>query len=762
MIAKTFRQLRSAGPRLLALIVLSTAAAVAQPASPNQAAAASAFVPLFKTPEHKFQGPLPAAEFFFQLPEHIEMAPGSQLVLKYRASPLLIPDISTATFEVNGTPATSIRLPGKPESDGGLQMVTIALSDKTLKTGWNKVSVKCLMQTTDVHCRDIDNPACWFVLEQGSGIKLSFRRLKLFPEPARFPASITEEQLLRQDELVEGFPSDKITPTASVLVPEALNNTSFRAFVVAAARLGQPGYLPAKALRVGKLADWQSLSGQVNGILIGLKSDLESMDLPVDTRSAVSVLEAGDGLVAEFITGEAAGSQRRWIVVAGADEAGLTKALLTLGSSDALGTTATNPAIVRDVPKISPLTEKLAQPHHGVQTFEKLNGGRLVLRGVFRNQAILNWALPPGYETAPGSELLLEMAHSEGLERASAVMFEVNERLLPSVSLQRAGVQQMALRLQVPDGIPGRAPNRMIVTSYLDIGTVDCSHRNEERAWVEFSADSYLKIETRPLRIDGLDRLNLVLLRDAFMRRACILLPAGATTEDLEVVRDVALNVGGILSTMPILWPQAALYGADQPVPEDAVKTTSAILFGSAGQWKQALPADTRLTIDAASADNLRLLNSEVPHGSLAKGLVLAQFLNSPWSADNCVVTIGGATSIGGANAAALITNPDVLAKVGGTVSGLDGKGRVFSYDVRAGEPQSLAERIMGSMPKDLSAEQTEAKLKSEEKWRGYMTTRNFVIFGIVLLIVILMIRAQVRLRSRQAAMRRKDDNQKS
>jgi hypothetical protein len=64
MIAKTFRQLRSAGPRLLALIVLSTAAAVAQPASPNQAAAASAFVPLFKTPEHKFQGPLPAAEFF--------------------------------------------------------------------------------------------------------------------------------------------------------------------------------------------------------------------------------------------------------------------------------------------------------------------------------------------------------------------------------------------------------------------------------------------------------------------------------------------------------------------------------------------------------------------------------------------------------------------------------------------------------------------------------------------------------------------------
>lgn len=632
------------------------------------------------------------------MPEHIELAPGSQLVLKYRASPLLIPDISTATFEVNGNPATSIRLPGKPESDGGLQTVTIALSDKTLKTGWNKVSVKCLMQTTDVHCRDIDNPACWFVLEQGSGIKLSFRRLKLFPEPGHFPASITEEQLLRQDELVDGFPSDRITPMASVLVPEALNNTSFRAFVVAAARLGQPGYLPAKALRVGNLQDWQSLSGQLNGILIGLKSDLESMDLPVDTRSAVSVLEAGDGLVAEFITGEAAGSQRRWIVVAGADEAGLTKALLTLGSSDALGTTATNPAIVRDLPKISPLTEKLAQPHHGVQTFEKLNGGRLVLRGVFRNQAILNWALPPGYETAPGSELLLEMAHSEGLERA----------------------------------------------------------------WVEFSADSYLKIETRPLRIDGLDRLNLVLLRDAFMRRASILLPAGATTKDLEVVRDVALNVGGILSTMPILWPQAALYKPDQPVPEDAVKTTSAILFGSAGQWKQALPADTRLSIDAASADNLRLLNSEVPNSSLAKSLVLAQFLNSPWSPDNCVVTIGGATGVGGPNAAALITDPNVLAKVGGTISGFDDKGRVFSYDVRASEPQSLAERIMGSMPKDLSAEQTEAKLKSEENWRGYMTTRNFVIFGIVLLIVILMIRAQVRLRSRQAAMRRKDDNQKS
>jgi hypothetical protein len=749
--------------RILTLLLASATMAVAQtrpaatPAPAAAAPASTAFVPLFKTAEHKLVGPLASTEFFFQLPGHIELTWQPSLTLNFRASQLLIADISTATFELNGVPLKSIRLPG--QTDGESQKVELSLPAGLLRSGFNRVNVRCLMITTDVHCRDVDNPACWLVLEKGTGLTIPYRRLKLFPELGRFPATMTEEQLLRQEELVEGFPLDSINPVTAVLLPAELGNESFRAFVIASARLGQPTYLPNQGLRVGVLADWQAQSSERNGVLIGLTSDLTALDLPAETRAAVSALQPGEGLISEFIIGETAGAQRRWIVVCGADQAGLVKASLALGSNDSLGAAATNPWVIRDTPQVLPLTEKIAQPPDRPQTFARLYGGELALRGVFRSQASFAWDLPPGYETAEMSELFLEMSHAAGFADASSLMFTMNNRLLPGVALDNVAQERKLVRLNIPAGIPGRAPNSLAITSYLDIGTTDCAHRNEERAWVAFSPASALAITSRPLIIKGLNRLGYVLLRDAFLRRASILLPKSSLPAGLEPVRDLSLYLGRYLSSMPVLWPDAALYSESEPVPPSLLESTSAVLLGRPSDWRLVLDAKTPLSVDPIPGEEaLRLQGKVVPFNQIPSDAVFAEFINSPWSKDNCVVTIGAIDGIGGDLAVKLLTDQEVLSKLDGTVAGLDSKGRVFHYDVRSSDPRSLSEEILNSLPSGMSAEDTTKKLEDEKSTRTNNILRNIAIGAVGLAIVAFMVRTQVRLAKLKAENRRKSE----
>ena len=744
--------------RFLAVLAVALLAANAVAESdPGQTA--TAFVPLVKGAELRLAGPLPGWDVPFQLPGHVALEGPARLTLRFRASQLLLASVSTATVEINGTPIRSIRLPAEAGEDG--RTLEINVQAGLLRTGWNVVRVQCLLLTTDVLCRDVDNPACWFVLDKGSGLTIPYRRLELVPEPGRFPETITEEELLHQEQLVDGFPEDKIQPVASLLLPSQPGNAAFRAFVIAAARLGQPGYLPRQALRVGKLADWKQTANATNGILIGQATDLDALDLPAETRAAIAALKPGEGLVSEFILGEFPSQQRRWIAVCGADDAGLEKAALALGSSDVLGAAAAGPLIVRETPQILPLTEEIAKPAREPQTFTRLNGGALVLRGIFRSQAGMQWKLPLGYETAAGSELILEMSHAAGFADASAVQFDVNGRYLPGISLRNLPEQAALVRIGIPPGIPGRSPNSLTATSYLDIGTTDCGHRNPERAWISFSPSSTLAVFAEPLSINGLDRLGLVLLRDAFLRRACILMPKSAVPTGLELVRDIAMYAGKNAATMPVLWPQAALYALGDPAPESAVNNTSVVLLGSPGDWRSALPAKTPLSIDVVQGkDSLRLQGTEVPFSQLPSDTVFAQFLVSPWSADNCVVAVGGTGGPGGRVAARLLTDPDILSKVGGTVAGLDSQGRVFHYDVRSPAPLSLSEQVQRALPKGLTPEQTQEKLSLDKDLRSYLTIRSAVIGGVVFLVVLLMIRTQVRLARIKAELRRKESEE--
>jgi hypothetical protein len=667
------------------------------------------FVPLFSGGSARLEGVLASREFAFRLPEHVRYLPGSQCKLVFRASPLLLPDVSTMTVSLNGRQLTSLRPVAGREKQLEKQTVAIDLDNDILQPGWNKLLVRCLLVTTSTPCRDVDNPASWVELAGGTGFEVAFAEQALFPELQRFPDALGEPQLMRMG-------AKNSEPAVSLLVANQGGDTAWRGVVVAAARLGQLLYLDDKAVRIGSLKDFAAQSGRSNGVIVAKREDLAAADLPVEFGLPLRGLKNGEGFLGEFITGEPARGQRRWIVVSGADDAGLEKAILALGSAPALRDAAANPWIIKEAPVVSPVAEKLAGPAEGPVTFDSLTGGGIMLRGLFRNETARSWPLPPGWQTGAGGELAIDFSHAENLDKTSAFEVVVNNESIGSIALTEANAQRTRRVLPVPAGLPGRDPSTVAIRSYLDIGTVDCAHRNEERAWLDLAGSSTIDVPAVPLVIDDLSCLGLVALRDAFLRRAVLIVPDEASEERNDMMVRYALHLGRQLSSMPVLWPQLATYGPGRPALADRVAGRSGIVLGSSRQWGSAFPRGTPLAAGAWDQDGskLDLRGQTVPMAEFERGLVMAQLMPSPWRKGELFAVVGGLTGYGGDDALAMLTDPDLGAQLAGNISAVDPEGRVVNYDTRLAGRESLAGVLRQTLDGRLSA--AEIRARKEER----------------------------------------------
>lgn len=687
--------------------LVTTAGATGGTAAPS---AGKFFVPLFAGDATRLEGVLASRQFSFRLPEHVRYLPGSQFKLVFRASPLLLPDVSTMTVSLNGRQLTSVRPVETAHKQPELRTTTVDLGEGVLQPGWNSLSVRCLLVTTATPCRDVDNPASWIELAGTSGFDVAYADQALFPELPRFPDAIGEVQLMRM-----GAKTGE--PAVSILVADKAGDTEWRGVTVAAARLGQLLYMGDESVRLAPLRDFAAQAARSNGIIVATRADLAAADLPVEFGLPLRGLKPGEGFLGEFITGEPARGQHRWIVVSGSDDAGLEKAVLALGSGPALRSAPANPWVITETPVVSAVTEKLAVPAKGPVTFDSLSGGGIMLRGLFRNETSRSWPLPPGWQTAAGGRLALEFSHAENLDKTSAFEVVVNDQSIGSIALTEANAQRSRRVLPVPAGLPGRDPSLVAIRSYLDIGTVDCAHRNEERAWLDIAGSSTIETPAEPLVIDDLSRMGLVALRDAFLRRAVLVVPEQANEERNRLIVRYALHLGRQLSSMPVLWPQLVTYGPGRPAAQEIVGGRSGIVFGSSRQWGSAFPRGTPLAVEARPNDQnqLDLRGESLPMDEFERGLVMAQLVPSPWTKGELFAVVGALTGYGADESLAMLSDRQLGSQLAGNVSALDSEGRVVNYDTRLAGGESLADVLRETLNSGLSAEQIQARREAKQ-----------------------------------------------
>jgi hypothetical protein len=472
--------------------------------------------------------------------------------------------------------------------------------------------------------------------------------------------------------------------------------------------MGQTIYTDPDAVQVKEISAFAGESTARNGMLIGVRSHLTKTPLPPDVQKCLESLGEGEGMVAEIITGPA-DSQRRWMLISGADSEGLEKAAQTIGSETALRNVPSNPWIITAAPAVSPIAEKLAQPLPGNITFDSLRDGDIVLRGLFRNQTSRNIAFPPSYQTTPGGYVDVDLSHAGALDKTSAFDVRLNDVVIGSVPLTPQNASGTRQRLVIPAGITGRDPSTLAVSSYLDIGTVDCAHRNDERAWVSLGGNSTLNIHSAPVVINDLSRLGSLSLRDAFLRRTAILLPAESSPERNELLKTIGIHLGRQLTDMPVLWPQVATYGPALPPDPARLEGRSGLILGSAFQWPMAFGKNMRLAIEGTESNStsIMLRGEPVPVADFDSTLSFVQLLPSPWSKGELFAAIGGLDGYGGQTTVDLLTERSISERLTGTVAAADSSGRVITYDVRFIQEVSLSHQILtgfasGTTPADI------------------------------------------------------------
>ncbi len=667
-------------------------------------------VPLFLSSHDRLDGALAKRDYMIRLPEHVRFEPGSELVLSYRSSPLLIPDVSTLSVKLNDRELTSVRLGSQKGETQDQKTLTIPINTGMLLPGWNRISLGCLLQTTEVMCRDVDNPAAWLEVEPSSALRLSYSTVTLFPEIQRFPHAITEPQLLALSDLCENEGDKKHDPVVSIVMPWDAGESELRTFLICTARMGQTGYIRPESIATADLSTFDVESRMRNGILIATKEDLVGVDLPADLKSSIEGLRNGEGLLAEVIIGDPKSVQRRWMILSGGDDAGLEKAALTVGSSMALRNCTSNPLIVTEAPAVSPIEERIAQPKTGAVKLGSLAGGNMLLRGLFRQSGERSVVFPPGFQTTSRSYVDLDFSHAGNLEKTSAFDVKLNDVLIGSVALTPENSSQTHRRMAIPAGITGRDLSRLSVSSYLDIGRADCSHIVEERAWLNIAASSTVDINSAPLEINDLSRIGLLCQRDAFLRRAALIVPELPSKERDELIKTIGLTLGRQLATMPILWPQLATYAPGIPATPERVAKRSGLVLGSAFQWTEALPAKTDLVIHGLEGknDTLSLRGENVPAGDFDPSMAFAQLVPSPWTSGEIFAAVGGISGYGGDSAIAMLTDTDVCERLTGTVAAVDDQKRVVTYDVRFIQEVSLSEQLTQGFAPGVSKEDSE------------------------------------------------------
>ena len=693
-------------------------------------------LPLIRADSEPFPGDTAAKDFVVRLPEHVSFQAGCELRLDLYPSLEILPRLCTITASINGK-----RLSGATVESKNLKninplriRVRFPVPEESLIRDWNRISVRFVLRKLAADAGNTQEPGMWTIRRSDSYLTIVYQRSAVFPELVRFPDSIAEEKLLH--------PSDSRTPTLTLLVPNQRRDVHLRACAVIAARLGQLGYLSMEDCRVASADNWPATNSAGNVIAVGRRDELGFMAWPGNVADRLAVLGAGKGLIAEFID-DALGKKRRWLLVAGADDTGLEKAVLTLGNAPALATAPPNPIVIDAIPSVGPDLEATTQPETTRRVLGDWGVSEIRLSGVHRmEQSVSGWRLPPGFELSSG---ILEVRFRQAatvVSPGSWLEVLVNGLNAGTIELTPKTAAAGSARVTLPKGLGGRDPMMLTFRAHFETEPVECAQRREDEPWLIVSGDSTLETTPSLIEVHSLSRFSRLLLRDSFLRRAALLVPRDLSLDEVRWLMAVSMHLGRELPSSRVLWPEVCTYSKASVPPAARLQDRSIVLLGSSSQWETALPQEAPLLVrmTAAGDSAVRMQGSEVNVAAFEPSLSFVQLLASPWSPDEWLAVVGGWREFATPTVLRLLTDPKVAAELHGNICAMDAGGRIAAYDTRRPARDSLAERIQSRIPPGLSAEETRARVEARKtrlRRHGRVNTVVFYGSGVVLVVIV-------------------------
>jgi hypothetical protein len=478
-------------------------------------------------------------------------------------------------------------------------------------------------------------------------------------------------------------------------------------------------------------------------VVVATRAEYTGLPIPSDFAPVLAGLAPGQGFIGESVRGEGRDA-RRWLIVSGADEAGLEKALLTLGSGPALESAPPNPSVLDSVPPLSEETENLTRPGPGEVTFRRLGSGVVSMRGLYESEAsVSGWRLPPGYQLGSDSRVTLHVDHSRSLRPEGTwldvlVNGEAIGRWKPGGETGRLN----AVTFDLPAGLKGRDPMVLGFRAHLDVGPVSCEDEVEELAWLNLGGHSTLEFSAVPVAAGGLGAIEEALLRDAFMRKAAILLPWEPSLRDIRLLFDLSLHLGARLPSSPVLWPEALRFSSVNLPVGHRVEGRSVMVLGPVRVWEDAVSGRVPVLVDGTSEnpEAVRIQGRRHRLDEFEPTVALVNMRPSPWSPGAEMILAGGWRDLGGESLRRWLFEPEVRSRIHGDLAAVDIEGRVALYDLGEFNEESFAERLKRMIPAGLSAAETRHFLAQEEARMEDSRKTNWMLalaFGSLLILLL-------------------------
>ncbi len=462
---------------------------------------------------------------WFRIPDSVRQPVEGEFEFAFSFSTVLIPESSNITVFINDVPIKSITLANRdPEKSEELFKVPPGL----FKAGLNHLRLQLYAQANVDECKDIDNPANWYVVLKQTNLRLFYDphpplELKYFPEPLLAMGRFSQKSL-------------------TFIMPEKPTTTLIEAYTNTAKQLGALNQETTGTIAIHSRGEKQPTKKEFlesNLVVLGKRSEL-----PLGLASQTVL---GKDLV-EYAFDRSPWSDKSLVFsISSEDEKHLKPAVNHLVSH----------ILKRNFKGKEKTVDPYYHPYSRIErqdifasrrSFEQLGYGDDLLRGTFYNEKEYYFSIPSSWKLKKNAGISFMMDMSPLLVGDQSEMSVlINGIYAGSTKLKGDRQNSLAFHAEIPNELLLEEGFIIRARFYLDIGQKGCERRYPEKAWILIHKESYVSLPHTDKTSFALKDLPAPYMVKDKIELPLIVIPDNPSYDDLSTLYRFAFALGVFL-----------------------------------------------------------------------------------------------------------------------------------------------------------------------------------------------------------------------
>lgn len=548
------------------------------------------------------------------------------LRLSYTASDLILTDISSLTYYMNGTPFGSSKIVAR--SDGAQTVLYVSVPVELLTTGYNLLEILSYVRLTDDEgCRDDYNGANWVKIADTTCLRIYYEISDDADELYMYPYPFIS--LMNPD-----------GAESAVAVSDAADEAELTAAMMLMAGMGNS--LSAKnAMTLCRLSDAKS----ENVLYVGLKKNTPE-----------------------------------YLLIVAEEEAALSEAAALLSDTSRVAQLHTSQTYVSvgEAQQYALASETSGLTLAGQYTIKDISGNGISFSGPFTQKMTIYLPVAKDYVLSSESRFSFDIRYSENLDfdRSLVTFYWGTNIPLYSHKLTKEGATGETLTFSVPADAIGEAGSSITVVFDLEIKDLDCTVRSMNTPWAYIAANSSLYLPAGENTTLNLANLPAPFQRASRMNNVVMILSDDATQTELTLAGRIMAMLGagstpyGLLKVIRAENFQAAAYGNSNLIVvglsdrNSVLKQINPYLHFQYTDDMTSLAESTKLVMTADYAHEASVL----------------QLMKSPYNETMALLTASAATEAGLQNLMARLSTEKNRWSLGKEALVVDSYGGASSY----------------------------------------------------------------------------------